>query len=539
MKINFNNRQKTQITKQVSVIAILAAMIAVFAIAAAVVQIFFKKPEVSIELPLYDEVTGDVLEYDIFKCESGGDVTKIYKDDVIVLTADSEITYRVRPFIYPQISVENTKEIVVSNEYGEFSIYLDEQTGEHLIKGCEMQIYDEQALSNLRFQARFMLATQRFDEKYETEEQLSAFGLDEASSPAKVTVTDTDGNTYSVLIGKKLVSDAGYYAKSPDRPYVYVLDSSVSIFFDDRNSYISPILTMPMSQNEYQYASSFSIYKKNEPFIISEIVPDEQRVSSSDTDLHKLTYPARYPVSFDGYYDALECFANLSGSKTVEANVLSGGFDSAYEIFEKYGLNESSNDVCCTYNGTEHRFITGSKFVDENGETVYYAYSVLLDTIVELPLSSAPFLEYELMDFINPNFFQVNIAGVSEIEISASNRKCRFVLDTSSGSLAVTEAYSGKTIDTASFRQFYISLLTPAIEGYAAASDVTGDTEVDFTVRSVYGEETQYRFSLISTTRELLTLNGNSEFYVPRSAVLNISEKLEKLISGEVISPES
>lgn len=538
MKNNSENKQKTQFNRQLSVIIILAVLVALLAIAYAVLSSLLKKPEVTLELPLYDKVTGDRLEYDVIKSANGGAVTKVYDGDTLVLSADSEISYTVRPFIYPQIQIKKLKEAVISNSHGEFTVYLDQNTGEHLIKGCEMQVYNEQALSNVRFQARFMLANQRFDDKYETEEALSAFGLDSASNPAKVSVTDTDGNSYAVLIGSALVSGNGYYAKPTDKPYVYVLDSSVATFFEPVTAYISPMLTMPMSQEEYQYAESFVIYKNNEPFMASEIVPAEKRTATSDTDLHKLSYPAKYPTSFGAYYDSLACFANLSGSSVVEVNVLSGGFDYAYELFERYGLNISSNDVAVTYGDSEYRFITGNKFTDENGETVYYAYSPLLDTIVTLPLSTAPFIEYELIDFINPNFFQVNINSISELEITAGRSNCRFVLDTSSGSLVVTEANSGLVVDTPSFRQFYIALLAPTIEGYATASDVTGDTEVSFTVKSIYGETTKYDFSLISTTRELLTLDGNSEFYVSRASVTNIAEKLEMLLSGTTILPE-
>jgi hypothetical protein len=267
-------------------------------------------------------------------------------------------------------------------------------------------------------------------------------------------------------------------------------------------------------------------------------VPEELRTQTSDTSLHKIVYPANYPASLTKYYDALACFASLTGTVVVETNVLSIPEDEAAEILEKYGLVNPSNDVNCVYKGTEYRFLTGNKFTDENGNVIYYVYSPYMDTIVELPLANAPFLEYELMDFIDSGIFQVNIKNISEITAHTPRRSCRFVLEGSGDSLKVTEANSGKVIDTASFRQFYISLLNVKIEGYATAADVTGENEFGFAVTSVFGEKNAYEFSTISTTRDLITLDGNSQFYTNRSFVTKAAERLEMLMNGEIITPD-
>lgn len=94
----------------------------------------------------------------------------------------------------------------------------------------------------------------------------------------------------------------------------------------------------------------------------------------------------------------------------------------------------------------------------------YYAYSPYMDDIVILPLENAPFLEYELLDFIDGGIFQINIKDVTELSASVPGISCHFVLEGEGQNLKVTETASGKTIDTASFRQFYISLLSARIE---------------------------------------------------------------------------
>lgn len=527
--------KKTLLSKQKAVIIILAVLAVVLGVAYGIVSGI--KGDYGVVLPLYDE-QGDLLEY-TYTSESGEKVTLVSKDDTsITLDADSKITYSSRPFIYPEIPVESISEIKVENLRGEFSLYLDKNSGEHLIRGNEMQLYNNQQISDLRFQARYALAIMKVDGVYETEDELSAFGLDSTSNPVKMTVTSTSGESNTVLIGDMLITGAAYYAKTADKPYVYVVDTSVSVFFSSKNDFINPIVTKPMSQNEYQYADEFCINRNGEPFLHSKIVPEERRTQTSDTSLHKITYPANYPAAMTNYYNSLACFANLSGTSVVETNLSQKTEEEVDEIFAGYGLDNPTNDVVCIYQGKEYRFITGNKFTDETGSVAYYTYSPYMDTIVVLPLANAPFLEYELMDFIDLGIFQVNIKNVSEITVHTPGRSCRFVLDGSGENLKVTEANSGKVIDTASFRQFYISLLNVKIEGYATAADVTGDNEFGFSVTSVFGEKNSYEFSIISTTRDLITLDGNSQFYTNRSFITKAAERLDKLMNGEIITPD-
>ena len=532
-----DSNNKSVLNSQKKVIIVLGVIVVLLLAAFIIFPMVFKGKTYSVTLPKYDEITGDKMEYDMIKSADGTKVTLTENETHLIAEASGEITYTARPFIYPEIEVDDIKEAVITNSHGEYALYLDGAAGEHLIRGNEYQPYNEQQLSNLRFQARFMLANSRLEETYNTDEELAAFGLDSASNPVKVTVSDTSGNTYNVYIGNALVSGNGYYAKDDD-PYVYILDSSVSVFFEDKYAFINPMLTVPMSKNQYQYVDEFTVLKNGEPFISSEIVPEEQRANTGNVNLHKITYPGNYPASFNNYYMALECFGNLTGDKVIETGVLASGEENAEALFEKYGLTVATNDVTAKFGGVEYRFLTGTRFTDENGVAKYYAYSPVFDMIVTLPVSNAPFLDYQLLDFINSAFFQMNITNVAEISFTTPAGFYNFLLEGTGDALKVTETTTGRSVDAGSFRQIYFSLLTAKIEGYAGAENVTGGKELSFKVKTVYGETTTYDFSLISTTRELLTLDGSSQFYTARSYVTDIADKLQRLMNGEIIAPE-
>lgn len=533
--MSHNTNNKTLLGRQKKIIYILIIPVILLVIGAVVLPGLFEKDPIITKLPKVDAETGDTYEYYLIKSKDGSDVKVTETETHTEVEAYSDITYSVRTYLYPEIPVTEIKEVTVTNLQGEYSMYLDSGTGNHFMKGNENQSYKQMEFSMLRVQSRVMYATEKLEGIYDTEEKLVPYGLDAASNPIKVRVTETSGETHTVYIGKMLVSGDGYYAKDED-PYVYVLDSSVSVFFEDKNYFIDPVITYPLTQNQYQYAGSFSIKKNGELFMASEMTDTDSFSGSSS--LHNITYPGFYPASIANYYDALECFANLTGESVVETGVLMNGEENAAALFDKYGFTVASNDVSLTTGGVEFRFLTGNKFNDENGVPYYYAYSTAFDTIVTLPVSNAPFLEYELLDFINSSFYQINIADVKEIEFNAGGNDYLFVLEGEGNSLVVKEQLSGKTVDTASFRQLYFSMLNTRIEGYAGAEDVTGNRELTYTVRKTSGDALRYDFSVISTTRELITSNGNSSFYTSRSNITEIIERIDKIMKGEKIDPD-
>ncbi len=528
-------KPKNMLSKQKLIIIILGVCAVI--LAGVYIAMSLLNGEKTVTLPLYDE-DGDRLEY-TYSAKSGNRVTVLENDgENLVLSADSDITYESRPFIFPEIAPDDLESVNVANTSGSYTLEKDSAAGEFVFKGDEMLVYNAEPLANLKFQARYMLSLQKVEGRYETDSALEPFGLDAAASPVTVTVTNSNGAAHTVLFGDKLVTGAAYYAKDAAKPFVYVVDSSVSVFFEDEKSFFDPKIAPTLTQSEYQYMESFAIRKNGEPFLASAIVPEEQRTDTGDTDLHKITYPAGYSASLSKYYEALASLATLSGSKVIETNVFASGEENTAALFDKYGLTVATNDVSYAVGEKSYRFLTGTRFTDSDGAVCYYAYSPYMDDIVILPLENAPFLEYELLDFIDGGIFQINIKDITELTASVPGITCHFTLEGEGQELKVTETTSGKVIDTPSFRQFYISLLSTRIEGYATSADVTGNTEFSFSVTTKYGETASYSFDIISTTRDLITLDGAAEFYANRSYITKAAERLLKLAAGETIQAD-
>lgn len=526
--------QKGMLNKQKRFAVMLGVLAVLLAVAYGVIRMLHSG--CTLELALYDE-KGDLLEYSY--SARGTDTVRVVSrtDTTLTLAADSEIDYTSRPYVFAEISLDSLQSISVTGASGSYELYKD-KTGEYLLRGYEMLMYKSEALANLKVEARYMLATQRVDGEYTADALLAPFGLDEASAPTRVCITESTGESHTLLIGGTTVSEDSYYVMDTSKPYVYVIDSGVSVFFTDPMDFIDPVLMPTLSQSEYQYMSAFSVTKNGELFMASEIVPEERRATGSDTDLHKLTYPGGYSASLTKYYEALESLGSLKGSRVIETNVLANGEENANALFEKYGLTVASNDVSYTSGANEYRFITGDRFTDTDGAVCYYVYSPYMDYIAVLPLENAPFLEYELLDFIDASVFQVNINDISELTAHIAGVTRRYRLEGEGKELVVTDADTGEAVDTASFRQFYIALLSIKIDGYAAPGDVTGGEEFSFSYVTDYGEKASYSFSVISTTRDLISLDGSAEFYTNRSYITKASDYLLKLSMGETIAAD-
>ncbi len=545
--MNNNKAQnKTTLSKQKKLIIILAIAAAVVAISCLAVSIFAKDPLYTVKK--YDEdgdavhaaitdgtgaITKNSIEQELALGKGEHDVKPGETEDVLYTFRGRNVSITYRPFIVPEIALDNLYSVKVENGSGVFTLKRDAISDEFVFEEAPLQTYNAQMVSKLLFQARYMLAIDKTEHEGVS---LSDFGLDEQSNPIKITVTDRAGNTDTVLFGHRIVTGGAYYMKHTQKPYIYLMDTTASVFENGITAYISPVLAKTIPESESGYIETFGIKKKGERFFECEIVPEEKRTGTSSTDLHKTVYPASYSPSLSRFYETLLSVASLSGDSVVEVNVSKNPEKDA--ILSYYGLDNPENEVSWSYKGEQYGFITSALVSDEAGG-FYYAYSEYMDVIVTLAAQSVPFLEYGLIDFVDEYAFRCNITSVSEISINDGAKTSVYELVHEDKQLTVTEKTTGKTIDTPSFRQFYMSLLNLRIGGYSDVDTAEGlDRELSVTVKTNFGETYEYEFYTLSTMRSFMTLGGTGEFYADRNLVNSVIEKNRMLMNGEIITAD-
>lgn len=457
------------------------------------------------------------------------DVQKGQTDNVAYTFRARDVHISYRPFIYPEIPSDNIKEINVTNPTGSFTVYRDTYTNNFIIKGAEKQTYNASYLANFVLQSRYMLSIQKVEN---ASSNLSEYGLAPYNNPVCVSVTDTTGKTNTVYVGKSI--ESGFYMKHKDKPFIYVMDSSASVFFSAINDFLNPYLTPVFEENQTNYAEKFTLNKNGALFIDSSILPEDSRENSSS--IHRITYPSDYAVHYMNYYNALSSMSQLTGSEVIEYGVSSK--QNKDELFSYYGLDTPSNEASITIDEKTYSFITGNTFTI-NDVKYYYAYSDYLDIIVTLDVQSVPFLSYDLIDFVSQSMFQSDINDVQSIDVTTDGATRTFTLSGEGDALTVVETKTKKPIDTPSFRQLYISLLSVNIEGVSDTTDITNLTpSLSFTVTKKNGNVTTYSFYTLSTTRMLMGVNGSYEFYTSATSIDKIKENVSKLMRGETIQKD-
>lgn len=435
-----------------------------------------------------------------------------------------------RPFIFKEIPKENIQRVTVTQETGKLSIY--NYDGGFFFEGAEKNLYNEQLVSELLLQARYMLA----NSYVENPKKLSDYGLEKDNCTAEVRITDKSGKTETVYIGNEVMNGSGYYMKHADKDSVYIMDSSISVLLMDLRSFLSPVVIRPIEENNRAYLEKFALAKNGEPFFACRILTQEEQVGVYANQLHKMTYPEpEHVLSITTLYDMFNQVGGLSGFAVVEYGV--SKMENVDEVRAFYGLDAPIANISFSYGGNNYVLDVSAPM---EYESVYYycVYSEYQDTIVFVPPENLAFLSYNLEDLYQPQVFQYNINEIASVETKYGDKVCNYKLEGTGESLKVTETNSSKTIDTQSFRQFYISLMNITIGGYSSLEGASADElehELTFTVTFKNSSKLIYEFYSESTMSCYMIADGKGGFKTERRLVEDIVTKSDMLMNGEKI----
>ncbi len=525
------------------IIVVLLALICVLCITGLLIKIFVKPP---LHTVLRYDKDGDLLYARITNSEvtlssltqylESGEKNDYYvkkgeADDVWFTFRAKQADISYQPFIIPEVSDEKFQSVEISNSFGTYTLNKGKNGTYYLADAPKISL-NMQSTAQIAIQAKYMLALQKLENP---SKNLSDYGLDKSDSPITLKLTDTDGNVNVVYFGDMSAAANGYYAKHKDKPYIYVVDASASVLGNPASALVSTALEQPLEESEYSYMETFSIKKNGEDFIKCEI---NSQSTEGQTNLHKITYPAPYTPSLTAFYEALGALSSPAGATVAEYNI--SAKHNKEELFDFYGLTVPSNEVSYSAGNKKCSFITGNSITLDDGEKYLYAYSLYSDCIMTLPVKAMPFLEYSLIDFINPNIFRYNIENVTAVKVKTQSAECEFALSKNGTQLTVKDKISGKVIDAPSFRQFYVSLLNVTVDNHSSSVDTEPLThDLTFTVKTKFDTEFTYSFYTLSTLRCLAVTNSGTAFYeTNRAYVDKIIENTQKLLNGIEITPD-
>ncbi len=474
---------------------------------------------IALALPLYLFAVKPIIEH----------VSDEPAEEVELLDGEA-LTTGNRILMYEHHEREDIEKIDIQNEHGKFGFYYDEKYDEFFLSEYPNAPYDTELFASLVVNAGFALVDERVHEECE---DMSEYGLDVSQSPASFTLTARTGESHTVYLGNMTASGTGYYARVEGRNAVYVIGADIgTTVLAPLESLITPQLTLPLEANAYYMIENFAIMDGEDARVFITRLNEDEQEAAAMTTVYAMLAPGNYSVHTSNYTSVLQQLGDFAGSRTVELSP-----DEA--TLEKYGLLTPAHAVYFTYDDMEQMVVFSEKNEDGN----YYAYSMLFNLIAEVKGSSAAWIEWDLIKWVDFPIFLMNINDVKTVTVESDGKTRVFDLKAVEKELDVTERTSGFKPDAENFREYYKVLLSNYVQGYVSddlseaevAELVAGEPYLTLTVETRAGKVTVYKYYPYSTRRAYYTVNGEGIFYALRDMVTKIVTDCENVMTDTPI----
>ena len=503
-------------------------------------------------------------------------------DTTIYAVVDSEDGEGVSDYnllmIYPRIQVSDIKTIRVSNEYGSFTFDRDKD-GNIGIKDYEDTAYDPELFAYLQSVCGNTTVMQKISKQALEQYGFEEYGLE--NPRATISVTTSSGKKYVLHVGKEIVSGNGYYVRLVGRDTVYIFNTYIGkTALVPIESYVSPVLAYPVTSTNYMFVHNFVVSRHTysedgTPTLTPDIALtywelSERENTEFQTQAYQMIDPdlMAYTPSADAVYTVMNPFITMDSVTVKKLGVTD-------EALKEYGLDEHAKSLYYEFETTDANgkpyYLKNHIYVStltENG--TYYAtadvygssdktnYKKLAayDQIVEADRSFFPFMEWTTVDWVQKNYFQMDIIVCDELEFVTPDYHVTFDIvpydNTGDGEADDVEAYlvqdgDDKKLAVNNFKTLYLNLLGGKLFGTVDISDEEMESIIadesrhllTLTVRTITGTERTYSYYWLAESKTLLTVNGTGEFYVLTSAVEKIIEDAINVANGIKITAVS
>ena len=479
--------------------------------------------------------------------------------------------------IYTKIDPANIKNIkIVNRADGAEKSYIFERDkdGKMRIKGHENVVYNEEHYSYLASVCGNSTVMRKISvealEKFGYEE----YGLDAPRST--MTITTLSGMSHTLEIGKQIVSGNGYYVRLAGRDAVYIMNSYVGKYIlQPIEFYVTPMLNYGISEQNYMFVNNFKVTElsyaedgtpsANLLVALSYWDYAERENTEYQTQAYIMT-----DESLDGYSPASDAvYKTMGGFLEMEyVGVVKLGADAAAR--EKYGLDKPFKSLsyeCERTDGNTKYYLKHYIYfsnLTENGthyaladvyvsDTKDGAYRKLdnFDFIVEIDRSWLEFLKWDTLDWIERDYFQINIGIVDYMEFTLPDgASYRFeVISLDENTVQAFAIKNGKRvpIDTRNFQTLYLNMLGGKLFGSAklttdedAAIKANPDKHrLTWSFKTTTGLERTHSYYQLESNKDYITINGDGGFYVLSSTIKKLAEDVVSVYQGYKITADS
>ena len=445
------------------------------------------------------------------------------------------------------------KNVQVKNKEDHFKLIHHLGQNYYYVEGAELVQINGETVASFFTNVSYLLSMERvaakdIEDGNEILENLEPFGLNPDNPDVYFVVTTIEDVWYKIIIGDKIPTTGGYYVMFEDkdgvRPAIYILDTMMEeTILSTRYSIMLPLIAIPIPQNETYLIDNFKFYKGRDLMvdIYNAPIPEGSEALVN----WQMRYPAPYDVS-DRYSSLTMSFVYFAGERVVYAFGIDDEIDE--DILTKFGFDEVSARITFDFHEKEYDFIFSKK--NENGN--YYVISMDFYSIVEISPENErmkmqgelqPFVEWDLLKFVNKPIFGENINDVETIEIKVPGKGNAFFELEGVGQELEVKGNGVDLIVNGGFRDLYYSILSIDLEDYATETEIyeEKDPMLEMIITTRDGLIRHYKFYFVeeTTRRCYFSINGAGDFYVLRDKVLKLMNDTEKILQNLPIDREA
>lgn len=516
--------------------------------------------------------------------------------------------YTGSPMIYSGVTTKNLTSIKVNNEHGSFTFALN-NNNKWYIKEYDGAYFIEETFVKLRSMCLYPYYQYKVTDRALEQFGLEEYGLDQPQATVSIFYRDAEGTLKRIemYVGNQVVSGGDLYyvrcvgtdpagktledAVYVSHPWVtqsdYMNINVRELTLSPVENFVYPVLTYPVTSTTYVevynfIVSSFTYDENGEATADHEVgltfVPLSQRENTERTTLPYtmiLEQFKGYTPSPDAVYETMNPHITMESVSLIK--LLNPNDPEKYQKdLETYGLDKPKKSM---YYEAVVKDESGKPFYLKNyvyisdltENNTYYAtakvlgsydgqnYNVLAgyDQIVETAQFFFPFMEWNSLDWVQSNYFQMFITICEEMEFITNDYHVFYDIapyDTDGKEGAddvkvylVTDK-GRKEVNLDYFKTLYLNLLGGTLFGSVNATDeeiadILADPSrhlLTHKVRTSEGNEHVYSYYWLEESKTLLSVDGSTEFYVLTSAVEKIMQDAIDVANGikiEAVTP--
>ena len=466
-----------------------------------------------------------------------------------------------RPFMYPRITRADVESIVITNSHGGYKVYRGKNAdgsynNNFYFENSELCSYDQELFASLIVDCTYVLTYGKISDVH----ALADYGLDsDESATAIIEVYTLDGAYHKILIGDKIPSSGGYYAKYYNKDFVYLLDSTYETdVMQPAEAFLNATLGYTVSQTNDIYNVQDLLIKyfdEDTDIYISKktdlALGNAEAVNSSQTPATVLHDKTRASGDYTGWTDnstfAGVKAANSSGDIYFEFQLQNYAYRTN-EYSVKFGIVRDSSTKAVLpssasvyyYDQAQQKWIESSrtdKF--DQGEKSYKQY--------ELSFTTETQVRYLRLVFSGVG---TNYAVLDEITVYADgkdaipNESVNGIWKIMSPESFIQKGMNYATPDTSSFSDILYGIVT-LVGDEVAERNIYSGTEEEVKARFIkYGLDSprmavSYLFdgyrSYIYVSR-MFEENGEKVFYAYSSISFTDENGAERNVSPQIIA---